>query len=47
MKKLTYEQFNKEVDKLKKKAVKINKESDNVMVVIMTRIKPRRKYEKN
>ena len=38
-----YENFCKEVDKLKRKATKINKTLDHVMFVIMTRIKPRKK----
>ena len=37
---MNYDQFTKEVEKLKRKATKINKESGNVMIVIMTRIKP-------
>lgn len=39
MKKLTYDQFCKEVDKLKKKAAKINQISGHVMVMVVTRIK--------
>ena len=40
---MTYDQFCAEVIKLKKRATKINKSSPNVMVVIGTRIKPRKK----
>lgn len=43
--KLTFDQLYKEVDKLKRRATKLNKISGNVQVVVMTRLKPR-KYEK-
>ena len=39
---MKYETFCEEVEKLKKRATKIDKVSGNVMVVIMTRIKPRK-----
>jgi len=42
MTKNAYENSCKEVDKLKRKAAKINKTLVHVMVVIMTRIKPRK-----
>ena len=42
---MNYDQFCKEVDKLKKKAQKINKTSGHVMIIVSTRIKPRPKYK--
>ena len=42
MKNMTYEEFCKEVDKLKKKASSTNKKSGHVMVVVSTRIKQRK-----
>ena len=39
VKKLTFNQFWDEVEKLKKKALKLNKVSGNLMVTIVTRIK--------
>ena len=46
MKKLSYEQFCKEVEKLRKKAKKISDISGHMMVVIFTRVKPKRGKKK-
>jgi len=43
MKKLTFDEFYKEVDKLKKRAKKLNEVSPNLMIVISTRIKSKKK----
>ena len=41
-KKLTFEQFWKEFEKLKRRAEKVNVVSGNVMIIVSTRIKRKR-----
>jgi hypothetical protein len=39
MKELTYEEFDKELEKLKKRAKKINAQSSRWTIIVMSRIK--------